>query len=152
MITTSPIRVRWLLCGLRVCMLSHFSCVWLFCNPTDCSLLGSSVHGVLQARILEWVAIPLSKGSSQPRDRPGSITGGLYSLILENIQRIYLYINNSYSIIKRQTSPVEKGGKMRYVLHKGKCTGGQLTYEKILNIIMHQENKPQWDTILHPLE
>ena len=75
------------------------------------SLLGSSVHGVLQARILEWVAIPLSRGSSQPRDCPGSITGGLYSLSLENIQRIYLYINNSYSIIKRQTSPIEKGGK-----------------------------------------
>ena len=41
---------------------------------------------------------------------------------------------------------------MRQVLHKGKCTGGQLIYEKILNIIIHQENKPQWDTILHPLE
>ena len=34
----------------------------------DCSLPGSSVHGILQARILEWVAIPFSKGSSQPRD------------------------------------------------------------------------------------
>ena len=35
----------------------------------DCSPPGSSVHGILQARILEWVAIPLSRGSSQPRDR-----------------------------------------------------------------------------------
>ena len=34
----------------------------------DCSLPGSSVHGILQARILEWVAIPFSRGSSQPRD------------------------------------------------------------------------------------
>ena len=40
-----------------------------FCDPTDCSLLGSSVHGILQARILEWVAFPFSRGSSQPRDR-----------------------------------------------------------------------------------
>ena len=32
------------------------SSVWLFCNPMDCSLPGSSIHGVLQARILEWVA------------------------------------------------------------------------------------------------
>ena len=35
----------------------------------DCSPLGSSVHGVLQARILEWVAIPFSRGSSIPRDQ-----------------------------------------------------------------------------------
>ena len=35
----------------------------------DCSLPGSSVHGILQARILEWVAIPFSRGSSQPRDQ-----------------------------------------------------------------------------------
>ena len=34
----------------------------------DYSPLGSSVHGILQARILEWVAIPFSRGSSQPRD------------------------------------------------------------------------------------
>ena len=35
----------------------------------DCSLAGSSVHGILQARILEWVAIFFSRGSSRPRDR-----------------------------------------------------------------------------------
>ena len=35
----------------------------------DCSPPGFSVHGVLQARILEWVAVPFSRGSSQPRDR-----------------------------------------------------------------------------------
>jgi len=35
----------------------------------DCSPPGSSVHGILQARILEWVAIPFSRGSSQPSDR-----------------------------------------------------------------------------------
>ena len=39
------------------------------CNPMDCSLPGSSVHGIFQARILEWVAISFSWGSSQPRDR-----------------------------------------------------------------------------------
>ena len=51
----------------RVCLLSRFSCVQL-CDPTDCSPPGSSVHGILQARILEWVAMPCSRGSSQPRD------------------------------------------------------------------------------------
>ena len=44
------------------------SCLTL-CDPVDWSPPGSSVHGVLQARILEWVAISFSKGSSQPRNR-----------------------------------------------------------------------------------
>ena len=38
-------------------------------DPTDCSPPGSSVHGIFQARILEWVALPSSRGLSQPRDR-----------------------------------------------------------------------------------
>ena len=38
------------------------------CDPIGCSLPGSSVHGILQARVLKWVAIPSSKGSSEPRD------------------------------------------------------------------------------------
>ena len=37
------------------------------CNPVDYNPPGSSVHGILQARILEWVAMPFSRGSSQPR-------------------------------------------------------------------------------------
>ena len=39
------------------------------CDPMDCSPSGSSVHGILQARILEWVAISFSRVSSQPRNR-----------------------------------------------------------------------------------
>ena len=38
------------------------------CDPMDCSLPGSSVHGILQSRILEWVDMPISRGSSQPRN------------------------------------------------------------------------------------
>ena len=38
------------------------------CYSMDCSPPGSSIHGILQARILEWVAVPFSRGSSQPRD------------------------------------------------------------------------------------
>ena len=44
------------------------SCLTL-CDPMDCSLPSSSVHGILQARILEWVAIPFSRESSWPRER-----------------------------------------------------------------------------------
>ena len=39
------------------------------CDPMDCSLPGSSIHGIFQARVLEWGAIAFSKGSSWPRDR-----------------------------------------------------------------------------------
>ena len=49
-------------------MLSHFSCPTLH-DPMDYSLPGSSVHGILQARTLEWVAMPSSRGSSCPRDQ-----------------------------------------------------------------------------------
>ena len=41
------------------------------CDPVDCSLPGSFLHRILQARILEWVAISFSRGSSWPRDRTG---------------------------------------------------------------------------------
>ena len=47
---------------------SFQSCLTL-CDPIDCSLTVSSVHGILQTRILEWIAIPSSKGSSRSRDR-----------------------------------------------------------------------------------
>ena len=52
---------------LCYCCLVTKSCLTL-CNPRDCSPLGSSVHGILQARILEWIAISFSRGSSHPRD------------------------------------------------------------------------------------
>ena len=44
------------------------SCL-ILCDPMNCSPQGSSVHGILQARILEWVVMPSSRGSSWPRDR-----------------------------------------------------------------------------------
>ena len=50
------------------CMLNCFSHVRLFVTPWTMAQ-GSSVHGILQARILEWVVMPSSRGSSQPRDR-----------------------------------------------------------------------------------
>ena len=50
-----------------VCSVTQ-SCPTL-CGPMDCIPPGSSVHGILQVRILEWVAMPYSEGSFQPRDR-----------------------------------------------------------------------------------
>ena len=43
-------------------------CMSLHCDPMDCSPPGSSVHGIFQARVLEWAAISFSRRSSQPRD------------------------------------------------------------------------------------
>ena len=52
----------------HVCVLSHFSRVQL-CDPVDRSLPGSSVPGIPQGRILGWIAVLSSKGSSRPRDQ-----------------------------------------------------------------------------------
>ena len=57
------------------------SCLTL-CDLVDCSLPGSSVQGILQVRILEWVTIPFSRGSSWPRDwtRVSCIAGGFFTV------------------------------------------------------------------------
>ena len=50
-----------------VCVLVPQLCPTL-CDPMGCCWPGASVHGILKARILEWIAISFSRGSSQPRD------------------------------------------------------------------------------------
>ena len=62
-----------------VCLVAQ-SCPTL-CNPVDCSPPGSSIRGILQARILQWVAMPVSRGSSQSRDRTqvSHIAGGFFT-------------------------------------------------------------------------
>ena len=59
-------KVTWMSLCCAVLGLGTQLCLTL-CVPTDCSPSGSSVHGILQARILEWVALPFSRGSSQHR-------------------------------------------------------------------------------------
>ena len=55
---------------MHACLVAKL-CPTLF-NPMDCSLPGSSVHGILQARILEWVATPFSRDLPNPRIEPRS--------------------------------------------------------------------------------
>ena len=66
------------------------------CDPTDYSLPGSSVHGILQVRILEWVAILFSRGSFQPKDRTYiSCTGRqilYYCTTWEAQERLYPFL------------------------------------------------------------
>ena len=54
---------------LRMCVCSVAQSCPTLCDPVDCSLPGSPVHGIVQARILEWIAISYFRGSSQLRDR-----------------------------------------------------------------------------------
>ena len=63
------------------------------CDPMDCSLPGSSIRGILQARILEWVAISFSRGSSQPRDwtQVSRIGGRCFNLWATRKAQIYPY-------------------------------------------------------------
>ena len=77
----------------RVCTHSH-SVVSSSCHPMDCSPPGSSVHGILQARILEWGDMPSSKESSWPRDQTcissiSCIAGGLFTA--EPRKLVYIY-------------------------------------------------------------
>ena len=69
----------WVIC--KLCVVVAQSCPTL-CDPMDCSPPGSAVHGILQARILEWVAISFSRGSSQTRDQAqiACIVGRLFTV------------------------------------------------------------------------
>ena len=79
----------WMLVQVRARILSEVLFIQSYlCDPMDCSPPGSSVHGLLQARILEWVAMSSSRGSSRSRDQTWipyiSCTGRqfLYHLVL----------------------------------------------------------------------
>ena len=79
-------------------MLSHFSHVWL-CDPMDCIPPGSSVQGISQARILEWVTISFFRGSSQPRVRTSVFCIGrwiLYHRATRETLVIYIPVLNSH--------------------------------------------------------
>ena len=73
-------------------VLAAQSCLTL-CNPMDCSPPGSSVHGILQARILEWVAILFSRESSWPRYQTQvlCIAGGFFTIWATREAHLYLY-------------------------------------------------------------
>ena len=62
--------LQWNYSSVHSCSVTQ-SCPSLF-DPMDCNLPGSSIHGILQARIVEWVAISSSKGFSYPGSKPAS--------------------------------------------------------------------------------
>ena len=76
------------ICGIDIGV-TH-SCPTL-CDPMDCSLPGSSVHGIFQARVLEWVTIAFSRRSSWPRDQ--SIVGRCFTVWATREVCVYIYIH-----------------------------------------------------------
>ena len=77
---------------MHACM--HAQLCLTLCNPKDCSLPGSSVHGIFWARILEWVAIPFSRGSSSLRDWTwvSCIAGGFFTICRRAQQPILFFL------------------------------------------------------------
>ena len=88
------------MCDLGFCV---YVCVWVaqlcltLCNPMDCSPPCSCVHGILHARILKWVAISLSRGSSQPRgqNRVSCIAGRFFTIWATREARGVLYVSSN---------------------------------------------------------
>ena len=87
---------------MHACVISHFSSLRL-CDSTDCNLL---VHGILQARILEWVAMPSSRGSSQPRHSTHISCIGRWVLyhLSHKQSPIWVYPKSNERVLKRKKS------------------------------------------------
>ena len=66
LVSTQLAADQWVSCGAAL-RASATSCLTLY-SPVECSPTGSSVHGLSQARVLEWAAVSFSRGSSQPRE------------------------------------------------------------------------------------
>ena len=74
----------------------------ILCDPVVCSPLGSSARGISQARILEWVAVSFSRGSSQPRDQTwvSCIVGKFFTAWATRELRFMLYATEMYYVIQ----------------------------------------------------
>ena len=102
----------------------------------DCSQPGSSVHGILQARILEWVAIPFSKGSSWPKDQTqvSCIAGRLFTIW--TTRKALVFHLKTYKFLTTIFSwPLAKGRfkrkKENVFQRPGKCLKPYLTHGRV---------------------
>ena len=86
------------------------SCL-ILCNPMDCCLPGSSLHGIFQARVLEWVAISFSRGSSWPRDQTqvSCITGRCFT-VWATREALKIFLMSKWHILNiRREKDVSRG-------------------------------------------
>ena len=85
------VALAYIYCCYCCCSLAAKSCPTV-CGPVDCSLPGSSVHGISQARVLEWIAICSSRKSSQVRDQtPVSYLAGGFFTTEPPGKSLYIY-------------------------------------------------------------
>ena len=112
------------------------SCLTL-CESVDCSLPGSSVHVILQARILEWVAIPFSRGSSRPRDWTwvSSTAGRFYTLWASLMGGVILWIRKPEKDWERFNRRAEE--RKCWL----RCSGKSLSEEVT---VMGSSNQERW--------
>ena len=93
---------------------SHVPSCSALCDHMDCSPPGFSLHGILQARILEWVAMPFSRGSSQPRDRTHISYIGRWIRLL-----VYMLLFSVVFTLSRTVSPFPS---LKIILGIKECT------------------------------
>ena len=100
------------------------------CNPMECSPPGSSVHGILQARILEWVAVPSSTDLPNPRIEPRSPTLQADSLLSEPLRKPKNSGVGSLSLLQGIFLTQESNLAFlhcRWILHHMSCQGSPLS-------------------------
>ena len=119
------------------------------CDPMDCSPQGSSVHEIFQARILEWVAISFSRGSSQSRDRtPVSCTAGRFFTdwaTREAKPREWTSININVNFVRRQRSCKSKWRQSWWYIRFLNFTHNITTIlKKIVALIFDIFRKVEW--------
>ena len=115
-----------------VCAFTHMTLATWLCNPMNYSPSVSSVHGIFQARILEWVAIPFSRGSFQPRDQGSNPC--LLHWQVNSLAWIHLgSLETMYNLINKYSLWVFIILKNDENFHK------QLNWKKILSHLFHQE-------------
>ena len=108
----------------------------------DCSPPGSSVHGILQARILEWVAIPFSRGSSQPRIEPVSPTFQADSLLFEAPGKLILGLV-MFSLVSCQVSHILPHRMQNSPQHEKAEKDKQHRYAWMYMVHTHTHTHPQ---------
>ena len=117
--------MRYHLMPVRVTITEVIQSCPTLCDPMDYSPPGSSIHGILQARILEWVAISFSRGSSQPRDQTqvSCIAGRCFKLWATKEARLSLkrtQITNVGKDVEKREPSYTLGGNVNWCNHCGK--------------------------------
>ena len=122
----------------------------MFCNRMDCSPSGSSVHGISKARILEWVAVPFSTGSSWPRDWAciSCLAGGFFTTKPAGKPHLQDYPKDSWiwvgSCMRAGTSELAEGSSSP-TAEGWEGTDSDMTLRVSATCTLHQELTANWE-------